>query len=187
STILNSDPLPIVKEAFSLLSMDESYRSMHQRVQGKRSGDNRRRFNNSNARNPSLVYKNCNMNGHTIDRCFELIGYPPNFKKKGVTSQNVTFSCFVNDSLFKSLVGTGSQREGLYFLDLGKKFVNGNITSCAISKCLWHNRLVHPADQVLNVLKDKIDLKGFLSSEACEVCHKAKQTRDPFPLSYVEN
>nr|GEY16201.1 hypothetical protein [Tanacetum cinerariifolium] len=44
-------------------------------------------------------------------------------------------------------------------------------------------RLGHPADQVLNVLKNKIDLKGFQSSKPYKVCHKAKQTRDPFPLS----
>ncbi|GJV59604.1 hypothetical protein Tco_1465704 [Tanacetum coccineum] len=45
---------------------------------------------------PNLVCTHCNMNGHTADRCFELVGYPPNLKKnnnngfnKGVASSNV--------------------------------------------------------------------------------------------------
>ncbi|GKD90842.1 hypothetical protein Tco_1366349 [Tanacetum coccineum] len=145
-------------------------------------------------------------------RCFELIGYPPNFKKRNNSGQNsltmqvfliqhMTFtttflfniidvshlditvahpngtkakvnqvgSCKLNDNLIihdvlvvpgyhdsvlKSQVGTGSEKDGLYFLNL-----------------------------VLCVLKNDIDLKGDFTSEPCDVCHRAKQTREPFPLS----
>nr|GEU52543.1 hypothetical protein [Tanacetum cinerariifolium] len=31
--------------------------------------------------NPSLNCKNCGKIGHTIDRCFEIIGFPPGFKR----------------------------------------------------------------------------------------------------------
>nr|GEU84097.1 hypothetical protein [Tanacetum cinerariifolium] len=112
STLLTTDPLPTVKEAFSLLSRDESHRNIHSGGSGVKSGssafvskvdnkesiffaanstDNRKRFNNNNnntVRNPSLVCKHCNMNSHTIERCFKLIGYPPNFKRKDNTGQN---------------------------------------------------------------------------------------------------
>ncbi|GJX52152.1 putative RNA-directed DNA polymerase [Tanacetum coccineum] len=37
-------------------------------------GTNRTQYN-------SLSCQNCGMKGHTIDRCFEIIGYPPGFKK----------------------------------------------------------------------------------------------------------
>ncbi|GJR41979.1 hypothetical protein Tco_1310082 [Tanacetum coccineum] len=50
--------------------------------------DNKKKFNN--VRNPNLVCTNCNLTGHIIERCFELIGYPPNFKKKSNISQNVS-------------------------------------------------------------------------------------------------
>ncbi|GKC71361.1 putative RNA-directed DNA polymerase [Tanacetum coccineum] len=114
SAILTTHPLLTVKEAFSLFSREESHRLSHlggSGVKGNniafvarpsgdsrvsspsivpRSGDNRRRLNNSNARNTNLVYKNSNMTSHTIKRCFELVGYPTNFKKRAVTSQNVT-------------------------------------------------------------------------------------------------
>ncbi|GJZ43351.1 ribonuclease H-like domain-containing protein [Tanacetum coccineum] len=55
--------------------------------------------------------------------------------------------------------------------------------SCHVSKDLWHNTLGHPADQVLNVLKIDLNLTKFTSVSACEFCHRAKQIRDPFPLS----
>ncbi|GJZ41619.1 putative reverse transcriptase domain-containing protein [Tanacetum coccineum] len=177
STILTSKPLPTVKEDFSLLSRDKSHRTMHV------------------GRSRSRVVPLLLIPGLMITKgMFELIGYPPNFKKKGVTSQNVVSNGSVNDkdtgtgagtpakysfashhitftieflfniidvsplniivahpngtiakvnlirsckvidkivlhdvlvilgyqdSLLKSHVGTGSQREGLYFIDLG--------------------------------------------------------------------
>ncbi|GJU81182.1 putative RNA-directed DNA polymerase [Tanacetum coccineum] len=289
STILTTEPLPTVKEAFSLLSRDESHRTMHSGVLGP--GDNKKRFNNSNARNPNLVCTNCNMTSHTIEKYFELIGYPANFKKKGVTSQNVVSSGSVSDKgtgtstgishIFTSeqyqrlmclLSDTGSSkgaqnnvagkstRSNFVFCFLSSSFFNkhrnistysafvgwiidygasqhitftteflfnvidvshlnvtvahpngtiakvNQIGNCKISdKIVLYDVLVvpgyqvsllsvhqlakvnkmlgHPTDQVFDVLKDKIDLKGFQSSEPCEVCHRAKQTRDPFPLS----
>ncbi|GJY90117.1 ribonuclease H-like domain-containing protein [Tanacetum coccineum] len=117
SNILTTKPLPTVKEAFSLLSRDESHRTMHSGVKGStcafnsrpndnkgnntsfvpRPGDNKKWFNNYNARNPNLVCTNYNMIGHTIERCFELMGYPANFRKKGVTNQNMVSSGSVSD------------------------------------------------------------------------------------------
>ncbi|GJW12421.1 ribonuclease H-like domain-containing protein [Tanacetum coccineum] len=35
---------------------------------------------------PTMVCEHCGFNGHTIDRCFKLIGYPANFRKKNNTS-----------------------------------------------------------------------------------------------------
>ncbi|GJS17042.1 ribonuclease H-like domain-containing protein [Tanacetum coccineum] len=48
---------------------------------------------------------------------------------------------------------------------------------------LWHSRLGHPSDQVLSVLSKSIGLKYDKCISPCDICHKAKQTRDPFPLS----
>ncbi|GJY63719.1 ribonuclease H-like domain-containing protein [Tanacetum coccineum] len=38
-------------------------------------------FTNNRGPNPNLLCKNYGMIGHTIKRCYELIGYPPGFKK----------------------------------------------------------------------------------------------------------
>ncbi|GJU90917.1 putative RNA-directed DNA polymerase [Tanacetum coccineum] len=91
--------------------------------------------------------------------------------------------CVIQDSIQKTQVGTGNESNGLYFLNIGKKFVNNNIEICCLSKCIWHTRLGHCSDQVMNVLKHKLDFEKDKTDNVCEVCHKAKQTRDPFPLS----
>ncbi|GJS64962.1 ribonuclease H-like domain-containing protein [Tanacetum coccineum] len=52
-----------------------------------------------------------------------------------------------------------------------------------IWQSLWHSRLGHPTDQVLSVLKNDLSISKDTSVHGCEVCHKAKQTRKPFPLS----
>ncbi|GKE84426.1 ribonuclease H-like domain-containing protein, partial [Tanacetum coccineum] len=48
---------------------------------------------------------------------------------------------------------------------------------------LWHNRLGHPADQVLSVLKNDLNMSDNTFVPVCEICQRAKQTREPFPLS----
>ncbi|GJT19185.1 ribonuclease H-like domain-containing protein [Tanacetum coccineum] len=316
SSLLTRDPLPEVKDAYV----------------------NTRSNNNGNVNrgpNPNLSCKNCGMIGHTIERCYELIGYPPGFKKQSAESQNSSSSSFtpeqmnkllnlinetstgsihsnmagrasffngnawfniniskyfcgnnnlyiktitlgwINDSgenqhltvstigmsnivdisnlkitighpngtlatashvgslqLTKNVVlfdvlfvlgycvsllsvnkmikdsklfvgfdgekcyiqdlkkeitlGTGSESGGLYLFNLKSDKNIGNVNmvhAFNVSKSLWHNRLSHPADEVLPVLKNDLNLSKSTDVSACEVYHRAKQTRQPFPLS----
>lgn len=97
-------------------------------------------------------------------------------------------TCYIQDLKSRTVVGTGSEASGLYIFDdfvKGKSAMSYNCSTavCHISKYIWHNRLGHPAEQVLNVLKNKLDLDKNTHISLCEVCHKAKQTREPFPLS----
>ncbi|GKB34757.1 hypothetical protein Tco_0879699 [Tanacetum coccineum] len=41
----------------------------------------------------------------------------------------------------------------------------------------------HPAEPVLNVLKNSLQIDKKDNIGCCEICQKAKQTREPFPLS----
>ncbi|GKA40601.1 ribonuclease H-like domain-containing protein [Tanacetum coccineum] len=43
---------------------------------------------NNRGTNPNLLCKNCGNVGHTIDRCFDLIGYPPGYNKNPDPKQN---------------------------------------------------------------------------------------------------
>lgn len=56
-----------------------------------------------------------------------------------------------------------------------------NKSQCYVSKFTWHSRLGHPVDQALNVLKTELNFKSD-PLPPCLVCHKAKQTRDTFPI-----
>nr|GEX15260.1 ribonuclease H-like domain-containing protein [Tanacetum cinerariifolium] len=94
--------------------------------------------------------------------------------------------CYIQDLKKEITMGTGSEFGGLYLFDIesSKSIGNVNMIHCYdVSKDLWHNRLGYPIDQVLLVLKNDIGLSKSTSVTACEVCHRAKQTRDPFPLS----
>ncbi|KAK9057657.1 hypothetical protein SSX86_022493 [Deinandra increscens subsp. villosa] len=87
TSLLIREPLPTLKTAFSIISREESHRLNNSSTKGTSVGflskanqpfDNRRRFNRGP--NPNLKCTNCNKIGHTVDRCFEIVGYPPGFK-----------------------------------------------------------------------------------------------------------
>nr|GEW55559.1 ribonuclease H-like domain-containing protein [Tanacetum cinerariifolium] len=105
--------------------------------------DDKRKFNNKNNRgsgsntnsnnrgpNPNLKYTNCNKIGDTIDRCLELIGYLVGYVKRNFNANT--------------------------------KNVSSNNASASAdvhsNNTLWHQRLGHPADQVLDVLKAALNL-----------------------------
>ncbi|GKD91657.1 ribonuclease H-like domain-containing protein [Tanacetum coccineum] len=94
SNILTRDSLPSVRTAFAVVSKEESHRSIASMGTSPKpsatafvakSLDNKKFFNkgsNSNwGPNPNLKCTNCDKTGHTVERCFDLIGYPPNYKK----------------------------------------------------------------------------------------------------------
>ncbi|GJT25010.1 ribonuclease H-like domain-containing protein [Tanacetum coccineum] len=97
--------------------------------------------------------------------------------------------CYIQDLKRNMIVGTGDINGGLYLFDATfKQSISKLPANCYVSKTLWHNRIGHPTDQVLQLLKD--DLKFDLKNESmtpCDMCHKAKQTREPFPLSDHES
>ncbi|GJY50410.1 ribonuclease H-like domain-containing protein [Tanacetum coccineum] len=94
--------------------------------------------------------------------------------------------CYIQDSKREKVLGTGSESGGLYYFDMDKvnNVGKSNMVMCFnVSKLLWHNRLGHPFDQVLSVLQSDLNITKNCFVPICEVCHRARQTRDPFPLS----
>ncbi|GJS69380.1 ribonuclease H-like domain-containing protein [Tanacetum coccineum] len=141
SIILTTNPIPDVTGAFATLSRDEAHRSTQSHSVPKIGNGNiafvartNNKVNNNNnnwsgsnnqpikLNKPNLVCTYCNMNGYTADRCFELIGYPPNFKKntgpnKGSASNNVVLgnkdqSHTFTDDQYKRLMSLISEKSG---------------------------------------------------------------------------
>nr|GEX24910.1 ribonuclease H-like domain-containing protein [Tanacetum cinerariifolium] len=86
----------------------------------------------------------------------------------------------------EKILGTGSESGSLYLFDMNKSNCIGQsnmVMSFHVSKLLWHNRLGHPADQVLSVLKKDLNISDNTFVPMCKACQSAKQTREPFPLS----
>ncbi|GJS36032.1 putative RNA-directed DNA polymerase [Tanacetum coccineum] len=92
--------------------------------------------------------------------------------------------CFLisQDLMDVKLMGIGRQVNGLYFFDkLEGNILHSNMSNSTLFN--WHDRLGHPSDQVLEELKHDLCLKNNIDNKSCEICLKAKQTREPFPLS----
>ncbi|GKA41180.1 ribonuclease H-like domain-containing protein [Tanacetum coccineum] len=93
---------------------------------------------------------------------------------------------YIQDWKREKVLWTGSKTGGLYMFDMNNDCFVGKsnmVVSFHVSKLLWHNRLGHPAHQVLYVLKNDLSNSKNTSVPMCEACHRAKQTKEPFPLS----
>ncbi|GKC42290.1 ribonuclease H-like domain-containing protein [Tanacetum coccineum] len=125
-----------------------------------------------------LVCENCGCNGHTIDRCFKIIGYPADFVKKkynqsfkgkNISNNNSvgtsSFSGFTDKQMATLISLIKDNKAGKYMQDY-MALGHPNGTGAYISN-IGNLRLGHPAEPVLNVLKDslQIDKKDNVGSE----------------------
>ncbi|XP_071729232.1 uncharacterized protein [Rutidosis leptorrhynchoides] len=102
SNILLRDPLPDVKVAYPIISREELHRISSLKDSNSKSqssafvahgpnktnSNNVSSFNTNRGPNPNLKCKKCNKIGHTIERCFEIVGYLPNFRKNFNNNNN---------------------------------------------------------------------------------------------------
>ncbi|GJR97849.1 ribonuclease H-like domain-containing protein [Tanacetum coccineum] len=211
SALLTKDSLLEVKDAYTTVSREESHRGISESFGvseymlnatsfvAKSFNNNRKSFNNSNNNTRGSYTNGANQHltistvgmynivditsviitvGH-LNETLATISHVRNLK----LSNNV----ILYEDLRKEIIlGTGSETDGLYVFDMIKDASVGksNMVMCFhVSKLLWHNRLGHPSDQVLYVLHNDLDISKSSFIFVCEVCHRAKQTRDPFPLS----
>ncbi|XP_010484894.1 PREDICTED: uncharacterized protein LOC104763183 [Camelina sativa] len=90
--------------------------------------------------------------------------------------------CVVQDRITKMLIGVGKQQNGLYFfrgLDVAAAY---KVDSVSVD--VMHCRLGHPSSTSMEMLQfsDLSSSSGF-DSQSCDVCIRARQTHDSFPLS----
>ncbi|KAJ3685421.1 hypothetical protein LUZ61_014585 [Rhynchospora tenuis] len=88
--------------------------------------------------------------------------------------------CVVQDLTSRMLIGLGKMKDGIYYyheVTLAQAHHIGKQDSM-----LWHRRMGHPPKTVTNLLAG-VDNDSCISKNVCEICLKAKQTRDVFPIS----
>ncbi|GJT43032.1 retrovirus-related pol polyprotein from transposon TNT 1-94 [Tanacetum coccineum] len=89
----------------------------------------------------------------------------------------------LNDYTSRIQIGAGELREGLYY------FCSAAFTSALkklkdVSFDLWHKRLGHPSAKIAELLPDVGSRStSNLVNKVCDVCLRAKQSRDHFPIS----
>ncbi|GKB58055.1 ribonuclease H-like domain-containing protein, partial [Tanacetum coccineum] len=130
NSILSREVLPDVRSAYATISREESHRVAADSIPGSSQRNqastfdytlpyrqNIQRNNQNNSTRPSrpnnlsnnrkgggltVVYENYGFNGHTIDRCFKIIGYPADFGKKKSGQNFKTQKISNNNSARKS-------------------------------------------------------------------------------------
>ncbi|GJU89132.1 putative RNA-directed DNA polymerase [Tanacetum coccineum] len=93
---------------------------------------------------------------------------------------------FLNQDLnLRNIMGIANQCEGLYYYkDHGIKSNHSVLDyKCYLSQHDWHCKLGHHAEPILNVLKGSLQINNMDKNVYCETYQRAKQTREPFPLS----
>ena len=83
----------------------------------------------------------------------------------------------------RTLIGVGEQEDGVYIFRSP-----ASAKACRVSikgnYYLWHRRLGHTSNKIISLLPDvsKMECQKF-RDEPCDICLKAKQTRNVFPIS----
>lgn len=120
--------------------------------------------------------------------------YTPTFKCNLILAQKLSQDencvvsygpdfCVIQDLTSKTLIRAGDLANGVYYL----RTMRGRLVFAAIKKLdpvRWHQRLGHPSYGSLAQLSMLCDFHLNKDSlDCCDVCHRAKQTRNSFPLS----
>ncbi|GJS86684.1 RNA-directed DNA polymerase, eukaryota [Tanacetum coccineum] len=187
SSLLSRETLPDVKDDFAIIYKEESHRGLASSSSGSV--------------------------GHTVDMCFDIIGYPLGYNKNpgpkpngprtfnantvSSSTDNGASLSFTNEQMMKlmNLINeepsgrTGSESDGLYMFDYVSPFSHNNQTIVNqtavyfVYKSMWHTMLGHPFDQAVDMLQPDLNYTKYSHVSPCDICHKAKQTRKPFPFS----
>nr|GEZ07029.1 ribonuclease H-like domain-containing protein [Tanacetum cinerariifolium] len=176
--------------------------------------------NNRQDGGSGLMCENCVFNGHTIDRCFKIIGYLADFGTKKYGQSFKKKMLLNNNSVGKSSSSEFTNEQMITLISLIKynkvgKNIQANMAGhpngteayiCKIGNLRLSNGLTlyddlnlknvlgigeqceglyyyNDQDPVLNVIKDSLQIDKKDNIVCCEICQRAKQTREPFPLS----
>lgn len=94
----------------------------------------------------------------------------------------VTFSdklCVIQDRTSRIVIGLGEQRNGVYHFR-AVTFVQACKTSGVDSFTMWHRRLGHAESQIVSLLHNIHVGEKDKQGQVCDICLRAKQTRDIF-------
>jgi transposase InsO family protein len=90
--------------------------------------------------------------------------------------------CVMQDRTSKMLIGAGERRDGLYyFRNIRNEKAHKASRICQFN--LWHQRMRHPSFRITQLVSNIDYESSELNNKACDVCFRAKQTRNVFPLS----
>ncbi|WVY98728.1 hypothetical protein V8G54_030879 [Vigna mungo] len=90
--------------------------------------------------------------------------------------------CVMQDHTSKMLIGVGERKDGLYLYH-GVQRATAYQTHTQNHLDLWHKRMGHPSFKVVQLIPNVSSSGRECLNKVCEICERAKQTKDKFPLS----
>lgn len=95
-------------------------------------------------------------------------------------------TCLLQDQRSGKMIGMGTERGGLYYLDTSQRTsCNAAIAPVSSSPKLWHQRLGHLSNKIFHLLSHSVMNIQYCDISDCLICPLAKQTRCSFPLSSI--
>ncbi|GKD37932.1 retrovirus-related pol polyprotein from transposon TNT 1-94 [Tanacetum coccineum] len=90
----------------------------------------------------------------------------------------------IMDLTSRTVIGAGKRRDGRLFYFREMPPTRAFNTTITLPFDLWHKRLGHPSLDFLKLLPQvNLNKKDKELSQSCDVCHRAKQSREKFPVS----
>ncbi|KAH9652494.1 protein kinase domain-containing protein [Citrus sinensis] len=176
SQILLMDPFPYANKIYSLVRQEEKHQDIHAiggspeaaalTTQSRNSFGNRNWNNNSavdnrggnlNANGGRPSCEHCGKLGHTKQKCFELNGYPPNWRRRGQGNKNEIKAALATNSnqdveapiftqeQYQKLLAMLSSSGSLHTANLAAAFSFTSQITSTHEIDLWHWRLGHPS------------------------------------------
>jgi transposase InsO family protein len=91
--------------------------------------------------------------------------------------------CVMQDLTSRMLIGAGKRKDGLYYFQGIRKEKACKADGVNIVE-LWHKRMGHPSMKITQLIPGiNRHGSGMDFNKACDICFRAKQTREKFPLS----
>ncbi|GJY48666.1 ribonuclease H-like domain-containing protein [Tanacetum coccineum] len=192
SSILSRETLPDVRSAYVIISSEESHRIATGYVSGtsQRPNDNRNRRTTEGS---TLICKNYGFNGHTIDRCFKIIGYPASFGKRKAGSN------FKGKNVSNNVVGSNSsngfsdeQMATLISL-IKENFVNGkgihaNMPGTYMNSSTMFNKNIEKFFCSNSSMHSKLVSKGLITDSGANqrITYTDKNLTNVIDVSYLK-
>ncbi|XP_076884365.1 uncharacterized protein LOC143533480 [Bidens hawaiensis] len=108
TALLLKEVLPTVKDAFAIVSREESHRnSSNGSLKGQTQGigfasksNQAFEYKRNSVRTPNQGVKctHCNKMGHSVEKCFEIVGYPPWMKPRNNVGKKITNNLVASDN-----------------------------------------------------------------------------------------
>ncbi|XP_060211652.1 uncharacterized protein LOC132639200 [Lycium barbarum] len=206
--ILMMSPLPSVNLAYSLLMQDEKQRESYMNTNFPRGSSSflasqhypmgqRSSSADFKGKKMELVCSNCKKLGHTVDKCFRIIGFPANFKFTNNKSQSMRSNAAISSAATENRAFTQDQM--MQMMQMFQMYITSPPASPRVrrstSSAVWMHFERDPSVKIPLVLGEARDgvfllstsinqSKNFLrSSVSLNQCISVSSV-SPIPVSY---